>query len=215
MLSQKDELKRQIGLAGRAVAVDFQSFSSSYDLCDLAACQGMCCYDGVYLETPEVTAIEALIGEERDRFEQLGIRWTSSPLNKERQKGGQSRTRTALQFYDYRESARLPDGFKSTACVFRCSDGRCSLQQIAVDLGKDPWYFKPMGCWMHPLELRLGPNPTLSVSGGGASPFSARTQCGRQCAKGSSGFRVFRRELEVLSDLLGQDLFASVGSTNS
>jgi hypothetical protein len=77
-------------------------------------------------------------------------------------------------------------------------------------MGKDPWHYKPMGCWMHPLELHLGPNPKLSVSGNGDSQFSAKTQCGRKCSTGKTGYQVFRRELEVLSDILGQDLFDSM-----
>jgi hypothetical protein len=210
MLSQLVELKRQIGIEGQTVAVDYRSFSSSYSLCELSVCQGMCCYDGVYLESSEVTVIESLIQDMRDRFENLGIKWEDSPLLVEAGGSVSSRTRTSLQPYDYRNEARLPKGFQSTACVFRCQDGRCSLQQISVDMGKDPWHYKPMGCWMHPLELHLGPNPKLSVSGGGDNQFSARTQCGQKCATGKTGYQVFRRELEVLSDILGQDLFASM-----
>jgi hypothetical protein len=210
MLSQKEELKRQIGIGGRSVAVDHRSFSSSYALCELSVCQGMCCYDGVYLESTEVTVIESLIQDERDRFEGLGISWGESPFQVGSRKDGSSRTRTSLQPYDYQEEARLPKDFQSTACVFRCQDGRCSLQQISVDMREDPWHYKPMGCWMHPLELHVGPNPKLSVSGGGTSQFSARTQCGRECSAGKTGYQVFRRELEVLSEILGQDLFDSM-----
>ena len=210
MLSQRKELKRQIGIGGSSVTVDHRSFSSSYALCELSVCQGMCCYDGVFLEPTELTVLETLIQDERDRFEDLGIRWGETPFLLTSGRGGSVRARTSLQPYDYQEEAELPRDFQSTACVFRCQDGRCSLQQISVDVGEDPWHYKPMGCWMHPLELHLGQNPKLSVSGGGRSPFSARTQCGRKCSAGKPGYQVFRRELEVLSDLLDQDLFASM-----
>ncbi len=209
MLSRKRELRQSIGIGGSKVQLDDQSFSQSYRLCDLAVCQGMCCYDGVYLDSCEVDVLESLTRDQAGRFRALGIDFSSSPITRERQPDGTIRYRTATHPFDYGQSAEFPEHFERTACVFRCGDGRCSLQQIAVDLDKDPWYFKPMGCWMHPLELRLGAKPTLSVSGFGKSPFGSNTQCGRSCAGGAPGYQVFERELRALSEVLGQDLLVS------
>ena len=169
----------------------------------------MCCYDGVYLESCEVDAIESLVVDHGERFRELGIDLSSPPVSEEPQSDGKTRRRTATRPFDYQESAELPGHFERTACIFRCEDGRCSLQQISVDLGENPWHFKPMGCWMHPLELRLGAKPTLSVSGEGKNSFSSSTQCGRSCTSSSNGYQIFERELGALSEVLGQDLLDS------
>ena len=188
------------------VSVDHESFLACYEPCALEVCQGMCCYDGVFLQTAEVTVIEALIRSEREAFLQLKIDLQASPIVLERHASGSDRAKTRTVPFDYLPSAELPDRFQRTACVFRCGDGRCSLQVLAMNRGLDPWAYKPMGCWMHPLELTVGSNPRVTVSGGGKNPFSGCTQCGRQQRRGKPGYQVFQRELDVLSDFLGQDL---------
>ena len=206
MLHRKHELKRLMGAFGRTVELDVESFSATYSVCELGQCQGMCCYDGVFLEAPEVTVVNALLREHQSRFHSLGIDLTEPVLEPGERESGRKGIRTRRVPFVYRESAALPDHFNRTACVFRCHDGRCALQQLGADLGEDPWSYKPMGCWMHPLTLTLGPRPRLSVSAQGRDTFSACTQCGLRRERGESGYRVFRRELEVLSDILDQDL---------
>ena len=206
MLSQRDALVAQIGPVTVPIEVDRRSFSALYSTCDLNRCQGMCCYDGVYLEAPEVTELERLIAEEKGRFSAWGMTVDLEALVRESARSGRSQVRTKLVPFRYADRARMPSHFESTACVFRCSDGRCSLQRIAMERGLDPWYFKPMGCWMHPLVLELGKPVRLSVGGTEDSRFASCTQCGMRRNSGKTGYDIFRRELEVLSDWLAQDL---------
>ena len=171
MLAVARELRESIGIGDQAVRVDSASFSRSYEVCDLARCQGMCCYDGVFLEAPEVGVVERLVREEGDHFKHWGIELDGGAFEQERKSSGCFQTKTATRSFDYGAQAELPTHFASTACVFRCSDGRCSLQRLSVELGYDSWQFKPMGCWMHPLELNLEGEPSLSVSSRGVSSF--------------------------------------------
>lgn len=188
------------------IRVDSASFGAKYQVCDLERCQGMCCYDGVFLETPEVTALTALCSEHRDFLHEVGITLTPEQLFEFVGDRGSRRVKTRLRTFDYRPSANLPKHFTATACVFRLEDGRCSLQCLAMHLGYEPWYFKPMGCWMHPLELKLGIVPRISVAGGGLSRFAGCTQCGLRQSEGTTGYQVFGDELAALSRVLDQDL---------
>ncbi len=206
MLSLAKELREIVGLNERKVRVDAASFSRSYQLCDLSKCQGMCCYDGVFLEAPEKQAIDKIVSEEGGRLEEWRIDLEAGATTLEQKSDGRRQAKTRTRPFDYEDRALVPDHFGATACVFRCPDGRCSLQRISAERGHHPWYFKPMGCWMHPLELSLDGQSTLSVSSFGRSPFSASTQCGKVCGEGRSGFDVFKGELEALSVVLGQDL---------
>lgn len=208
MLSVRDPLVAQIGPMVEPIEVDRRSFSARYSFCELDRCQGMCCYDGVYLEEPEVTVLERLISTEKERFKAWGMDVNSRSLVREHSETRRARVRTKVVPFRYSDTAGLPSHFESTACVFRCSDGRCSLQRIALERGLDPWFFKPMGCWMHPLVLKIGNPGLLSVGGAVHSRFASCTQCGSRRDHGLSGYEVFRRELEVLSDWLAQDLLA-------
>ncbi len=212
MLALARELRDIIGIGDQSVPVDARSFSNSYRVCDLARCQGMCCYDGVFLEAPEVEVVERIVEEERHRFDLWGIKFDSGGLELRRKSNGCVQTKTATRSFDYEDQAEMPTHFDPTTCVFRCSDGRCSLQRLSVVLGYDPWHFKPMGCWMHPLELNLVGKPTVSVSSGGMSLFSGSTQCGKVCQPGVSGYETFRNELNALSVVLDQDLSQAPGS---
>ena len=206
MLSQLKALREVMGVPLAKVRVESASFGATYRVCELAQCQGMCCYDGVFLEAPEVDALTTLCREHRDYLHGLGVTLPPEQLFEFIGNRSRRRVKTRLRAFSYRPSAELPAHFTATACVFRLEDGRCSLQCLSLHLGSEPWHFKPMGCWMHPLELKLGIVPRITVAGGGLSRFAGCTQCGLRQAEGKSGYEVFRDELAALSRLLDQDL---------
>ncbi len=207
MLSQLHELRRVLGAQGRTVRIDSASFAKRYRACQLVDCQGMCCYDGVFLEACEVTALERVVAEETDRLRAWGVDPSEGLVERQASSSGRARWRTKLVPFRYHSRSSLPAHFNSTRCVFRLGDGRCSLQRLSVERGKDPWYFKPMGCWLHPLRIAVGASVCISVGDSERPvPFASCTGCGREWETGVSGFEVFRRELEVLETLFGRPL---------
>lgn len=119
--------------------------------CDLAACEGMCCHDGAYLEPDEVRALRALVFKRRAELPGVPDRFVVPG------EGGAPKTATRPHAYaqpDY------PAHFPRTRCVFALPDARCALQALAEADGRDRWAYKPRACWMHPLrESATGPLP--------------------------------------------------------
>jgi hypothetical protein len=119
--------------------------------CDLAACEGMCCHDGAWLEPGEVQPLRALLFRaRREGWEALAHVPERALVRVE---GG---TKTATHPHVYRRA--LPEHFPSTRCVFALPDARCGLQVAATDAGEHPWAWKPRACWMHPLREGAGPD---------------------------------------------------------
>ena len=120
--------------------------------CELSQCEGMCCYDGVYLEEGEEEKIQAIVKAYSDFFSfvpQIFItdgNWKNLVVGR----------KIAAAPHTY-QNPRFPAHFPWTRCVMSLPDARCALQVLATSLGKHPWAYKPRACWMHPL-LREGPN---------------------------------------------------------
>lgn len=110
--------------------------------CDLAACEGMCCHDGVYLSEEEARALRRLVFRRRAELPDLPDRFVVH-------EGGAPKT--AVRPHAYRQ-ADFPAHFPRTRCVFALPDARCALQALAVKDGAHPWAYKPRACWMHPLR---------------------------------------------------------------
>ncbi len=155
--------------------------------CDLAACEGMCCHDGAWLEPGEEARLRRLVFLHREALPGLPDRFL------ERQGGG---TKTATRPHTYRQT--LPTHFPATRCVFALPDARCSLQVLAVDQGFHPWSLKPRVCWMHPLREAVGPDGALAPLPPPADPaadwdaapdypgYACFTACGRHRADGAA-----------------------------
>jgi hypothetical protein len=123
--------------------------------CDLAACEAMCCYDGVYLRPGEEARLVATVAAHPDFFGGLPGPFVVDGVWQDRIRG----RKTAVRPHVYASPA-YPPHFAPTRCVFALADGRCSLQALAVRLGEHPWARKPRACWLHPLrEGPEGPRP--------------------------------------------------------
>src|SRR5690349_15418046 len=123
----EQELRKRCASA----VVDVPSFDRPLGRCDLSACRGMCCYDGVYVDDHTAEVLEKLAAERAADFSRMGLElpeqiiiediWCPSNLVTDR--------KTALREYAF---ATVVDGypkhFRQTACVFLLEDGRCGLQ---------------------------------------------------------------------------------------
>jgi hypothetical protein len=100
--------------------------------------------------------------------------------------------------------------------VFLTADGRCSLQLLSVHLGRHPWYYKPVKCWMHPITLEGEGHALLLLHSERTDPyrfpgydgFVSRIFCGRTCPGSSPASSVLADELTFLSRIAGRDLLA-------
>jgi hypothetical protein len=189
--------------------------------CELGACLGMCCHDGVYVPEESARVIEGLTRRHAGFFRGLGLRlpervivegrWTPKP-------GG---LKTAVRRHPF---ARLVPGFPAhfaqTACVFLTPTGLCSLQLLSEHLGRHPWYYKPVKCWMHPLTLEGERPPVLVLHDERTDPyrlpgydgFVSRIFCGRTCRFGAPAGLVLRAELAFLSCIAGRDFLGAAAA---
>jgi hypothetical protein len=167
--------------------------------CDLSQCEGMCCYDGVFLEEGEEERIRAIVEAYPDFFAFISKafiidgNWKNLVIGR----------KIAAAPHTY-HNPHFPAHFPQTRCVLSLPDARCSLQVLAARVGKHPWSYKPKACWMHPL-LREGPNGLVpppirqeddpdrvdeSYPG-----FVTYTPCGRHQEDGSPWWRVLAEEI--------------------
>lgn len=146
--------------------------------CDLAVCEGVCCYDGAWLTADDEQRIRAALREMDGAFPQVPkvkITTVHTPSGSGR--------KTATRPYTYRHR---PAHFTDTRCVFADDDGRCSLQLAAVEAGRPPWTWKPLACWLHPLRLGEGGAALVPPASPGADPdasegypgYATFTPCG-------------------------------------
>lgn len=158
--------------------------------CDLGACEGMCCHDGVHLTGAEERALRRLVFLRRRELPHLP--------DKAFEQG-----KTAVVPHTYR--AR-PAHFTDTRCAFALPDARCSLQVLAVGDGRHPWAYKPRACWMHPLRegaldgtRRLLPPPEDPGAdwdrADGYPGYVAFTECGRHRDDGLPWSEVLAEEV--------------------
>jgi hypothetical protein len=108
-----------------------------------------------------------------------------------------------------------PSHFNETACVFLFEDGRCGLQQLSIQDGKHPWYYKPFTCWLQPIKIsdstiRLYDEATDPFKFADYDGFVTQTFCGRTTAGGRPAAEVLREELEFLGELLDRDLLTEL-----
>ena len=112
--------------------------------CKLEECEGICCSDGAFLLPEEERLIHRVVAKYPVHFRHLPKAYI---LDGEWE--GNVGRKTAVYPYRYRNK---PAHFANTRCAFAEQDGKCSLQTLAVSLGKQKWAFKPMGCWLFPLS---------------------------------------------------------------
>ena len=112
--------------------------------CELNECEGVCCSDGAFLLPEEEAIIQDAVSRYPDHFRHLPDNFI---LDSEWH--GNVGRKTAVYPLSYKNK---PAHFADTRCALSEQDGKCSLQTLAVKLGKHKWHFKPMGCWLFPLS---------------------------------------------------------------
>jgi hypothetical protein len=106
----------------------------------------------------------------------------------------------------------FPFHFRDTACVFLAPDGRCALQVLSAHLGRHPWYYKPVKCWMHPITIQGEADARLVLHSYETDPFRfpgydgfvSQIFCGKTCPGGEPA-SVVGEELSFLSQIVGRD----------
>lgn len=216
-----DETAAALGELVRQSEIDLPALSRKISRCDLGACHGVCCHDGVFLGRDEAEIIGLLCLENRADFEALGLDLPEPVIVFDNWRDLISGPKTATRpkpmsalVEDY------PEHFPDTACVFLKDDNRCGLQQFAADRGHHPWHFKPATCWIHPLSLvqRTGAPPLLTLFDRENDPqnlpdydgFVSRTHCGRTDECGQPAFEALSEELAMLGQLGGRDLLGEI-----
>jgi len=214
-MTSNQSLLKELRSSWRLIEVDHDAFHRRYHLCDLRACRGMCCYDGVYLHEEEERAIDSIYRQSHE-FLRLSLPvFPETPVVDGPSRGKPAGRKTALRPAVYAGKENYPDHFSKTTCCFIAENGFCSLQSLAVAQGKHPWSYKPLGCWLHPMTVRDGVL-TIPTSEGdpnkraGYPGFVSSTECGLVRSCGSPGYEVFAEELRTLGQILGRDLLREI-----
>jgi hypothetical protein len=187
--------------------------------CNLKHCQGMCCYDGIYLSAEEAAVVTYLAQTKADFFRDIGLDLPRRVVIEGSWENLVSGPKTAVAPRPFsRQVEGFPAHFNDTACVFLLQDGRCGLQVLSEVCGQHPWYYKPTGCWLHPLTTDYSDRPGLGMYDEAMDPcclphydgFCARTFCGRTADAGQPAYKVLRGEIDFLGRIVHQNLFAEL-----
>ena len=215
---EEAELRRRLD-GGR---VDAGSFRRRVARCEISACRGMCCHDGVYLGRESAAAVERVAREHAEFFADLGLRLPDRLIVEGDWPWKRGGLKTAVRPRPFSGMiGGYPAHFPDTACVLLAQDGRCSLQLLSMRLDRHPWYFKPIKCWMHPITLEGEARATLLLHDEQSDPyrfpgydgFVSRIFCGRSRADGRPASSVLAEELAFLSRIVGRNLLAEAQAT--
>ncbi len=195
-------LERDLARHVREAALDHDAFRMPLRICELSQCRATCCHDGVFLDDEEAAVIRQL--EARlEKYDVSSNSWMD-------RRDGRLKSAT-LPIAKDALALNFPDHFPKTRCVFLDDRHYCKLQIIAMEDGIDPWWWKPVSCWMHPLLFRYQENGrpilTLERSGDpGSKKFGSCTPCDMPSDGAPPAWQALRRELELLGKIGGRDL---------
>jgi hypothetical protein len=201
----------------RRARVKAREFERKLSRCSLAECRGTCCYDGVSVDDDTAAVLERLSTERKADFAEVGLELPRAVVVESEWRGIVGK-KTAVKPFPFRSLvADFPRHFNDTACVFLLADGRCGLQLIATNDGKHPWYYKPFGCWLHPIKLsasgiHLYDETTDPNRFPGYDGFACRTHCGRASECGSPAVELLEDEIKYLGKMLDRDLASEIRS---
>jgi hypothetical protein len=184
-------------------------------VCDVTACEAMCCHDGAYLEPQEeaflkelVERVPALKAQLPEEFIVDGF-WDGELLGR--------KTATRPQHYD---NPDYPAHFTRTRCVFGDAQGFCELEKLGRARGQHPWTFKPMLCWQFPLQEDGGKPRPPSVDPRrdphrlpGYPGYVSCVGCGKHDESGQPWRQALKGELAYLAQHPQQPLLGSPGHT--
>lgn len=197
---------------------DAPSFARKIARCSLAACRGMCCYDGVYVSDEAAEVIQEIAGREASFLRGLGLDLPDEVIVDGEWEGLVAGKKTAVVPHRFsQEVPSFPSHFNETACVFHLNDGRCALQVLSEARGHHPWFYKPLTCWLHPISLVPGEDGESAVillddeetdpyRLPGYDGFVTHTVCGRTMPCGQPAHEVLTEELTFLGAIGGRDL---------
>ena len=206
----------------REAVIDHESFDVNVKPCELARCRATCCYDGVYLSEEESEGIKTLVSEHRQRFVEYGLFLPDAPIISAR--GGRS-LKTATREAEVGELAEdFPLHFPQTRCVFLDQQGRCGIQTVSVEQGREAWFDKPLTCWIHPIVIlpasQLRSRPVVTLVSPDDDPqktegypgFASCTHCGRPDASGAPAREMLESELNMLGVISGRNLLGEMNA---
>ncbi|MBI5155286.1 DUF3109 family protein [Candidatus Poribacteria bacterium] len=216
LLDPLPETKKYFQRRLHRAPVDFDSFATPLKACDLRTCQGSCCYDGVCLDEDEERYLGAIVDAHPLHFKPLGITRENAFEDATFLDTDTRKTRTRRFKYD--PAVEFPKHFEKTACVFRHSDGRCSLQALAMEHGEHPWAYKPLSCWLHPISLERNDRTIIwlptkdndQLTEPGFPGYAPYTKCGCATPGGRPAYEVLKPELDVLGAIAGRDFFGEI-----
>ena len=131
------------------MSLDIAALSRPLRRCNLTACGGTCCHDGVYLSSEEARVVRDVVGEKRVGLEALGAELPKQVVVYGKWRDAASGPKTATKPASMRAKVvDYPEHFPETSCVFLLDDARCALQVMATKEDKHPWSYKPLTCWL-------------------------------------------------------------------
>ena len=215
---------RVLSVQLREAVLDHKAFEKKVKPCELSNCKATCCYDGVYLSEEEAEGITELLKKHSERFADYGLLLPDKCIISER--GGKS-LKTATRSAELGELAvDFPEHFPKTRCVFLDKQGRCGIQRLSQDLGRGPWFDKPITCWLHPISVKSATSnssrPELTLYNQVNDPqraegypgFVSCTHCGRENQEGVIASVAFETELEMLAAISGRDFLAELNAAS-
>jgi len=181
-----------------------EKYNTKLKTCDIDSCNGMCCYDGVYLMEGEEDYLKSIVKEFKEYFSFLPEKFIIDGNWKDIVTGKKTAVKTHnSSFSDF------PSHFENTICVFAQKDGKCSLQSLAYELNIHKWTFKPVSCWMFPLQIKNGKitPPPISIKDdfdfidSSYPGYSTYTNCGKHREDGKPYKQVLNEEIEYIQKI--------------
>jgi hypothetical protein len=184
--------------------------------CDVSQCEGMCCYDGAYLEPQEEDFLRELVA----KVPQLRAGLPEEFIVEGYWDGEFLGRKTAIRPAHY-ASPDFPAHFTRTRCVFGDSRGYCTLESFGRSRGLHPWTFKPAVCWRFPLDANEDGEPEPPPISPRDDPwrtddypgYATATGCGRHRESGKPWREALRAEVEYLQQAKSLPILGSPGHT--
>jgi hypothetical protein len=220
MLSLEKPFREQLLEMYRTAPIDVASFHKLYKACSMEECLGLCCNggSGFYMKEESET-IQKLVDENRAFFEEQKINLKGNIFDEELdEETGEIELSTNTREITY-PAGLLPEHFPSTACIFKRNDGACTLQVLGIQEGKHGWWYKPLACWLFPIELEHGGKPYIHVAHASTDEyvdeeypgFVGFTKCGAECkSTGKAAYKILEHEIAKLSEMLERDLMSEI-----
>lgn len=207
----------------REAVIDHEAFEQFIRPCELSICRATCCHDGVYLSQEEAEHIRKLVDEHHEQMEGYRLSLPDDPVIMLKGK-----LKTATRAAEEGELAEdYPAHFPKTRCVFLDREGRCGIQRLSMEQGRDAWFDKPLTCWIHPIVIlpvnRERSRPVVTLVSPENDPqkkegypgFGSCTHCGRPdqgSKKARQAREVLAAELEMLSKISGRDILSELNA---